>query len=122
MVETENSKGFSKTCYYELLGVDRKATTKDIARVSSELVHFLTSIFNDVMIRPIKKPHSNGILTRTRIKTRQQSSKLSKRRIRLFQTTRSALGTILIVIRSCVARMLVMGLLRMTAATSQRLS
>lgn len=32
MVETENSKGFSKTCYYELLGVDRKADTKDIAR------------------------------------------------------------------------------------------
>ena len=31
MVEA-NNKGFSKTCYYELLGVDRKAETKAIAK------------------------------------------------------------------------------------------
>jgi hypothetical protein len=32
MVEKEN-KGFSKTCYYELLDVDRKADTKTIEKV-----------------------------------------------------------------------------------------
>ena len=32
MVEKDN-KGFSKTCYYELLDVDRKADTKTIEKV-----------------------------------------------------------------------------------------
>ena len=32
MVEADN-KGFSKTCYYELLDVDRKADTKTIEKV-----------------------------------------------------------------------------------------
>lgn len=31
MVES-NNRGFSKTCYYELLDVDRKAETKAIAK------------------------------------------------------------------------------------------
>ena len=32
MVEANNNKGFSKTCYYELLDVDRKADTKTILK------------------------------------------------------------------------------------------
>ena len=35
MVEANAEKGFSKTCYYELLEVDRKAETKEIMKVSS---------------------------------------------------------------------------------------
>ena len=37
MVEANDNKGFSKTCYYELLDVDRKADAKTILKVSSKL-------------------------------------------------------------------------------------
>ena len=36
MVESKE-KGFSKTCYYELLEVDRKADTKTIEKVQYKL-------------------------------------------------------------------------------------
>lgn len=36
MVEQSN-RGFSKTCYYELLDVDRKADTKTIEKVINSL-------------------------------------------------------------------------------------
>lgn len=47
MVEA-NNKGFSKTCYYELLGVDRKAETNTIAKVccpSLDVPYNLTKFF-----------------------------------------------------------------------------
>ena len=34
MVEANTTAGFSKTCYYEILDVDRKADTKTIRKVS----------------------------------------------------------------------------------------
>ena len=41
MVEANDNKGFSKTCYYELLDVDRKADAKTILKVSSKLPKLL---------------------------------------------------------------------------------
>ena len=37
MVESKEA-GFSKTCYYELLNVDRKADQKQIEKVSLSLI------------------------------------------------------------------------------------
>jgi len=48
MVDKKPEKGFAKTCYYELLEVDRKADTKTIKKVFF--------IFNlSLYIRHIKK-------------------------------------------------------------------
>jgi len=41
-----NNRGFSKTCYYELLDVDRKAETKDIMKVTKfAVILFLTFLY-----------------------------------------------------------------------------
>lgn len=59
----------AKTCYYELLEVERTATQKEIEKVIyTYLIHNL---------RATKKLHSDGILIRTRTKTPLRNSRTS---------------------------------------------
>ena len=44
MVEANDNKGFSKTCYYELLDVDRKADAKTILKVRKSKQASLKSV------------------------------------------------------------------------------
>lgn len=54
----DTNKGFSKTCYYELLEVDRKADTKTIDKVKTNHTH---------LFRLTKGQRLSGIQTKTKI-------------------------------------------------------
>jgi hypothetical protein len=52
------NKGFSKTCYYELLDVDRKADTKTIDKVKTTHTY---------LFRLTRKQRLSGTQTKTKI-------------------------------------------------------
>ena len=62
----EKSKPPMKTCYYELLEVERTATQKDIEKVHNICMN---------NFRDTKRPPLNGIQIRTKTRTLQRSSR-----------------------------------------------